>query len=302
MKQTKFLFDKPVANDWLFWIFVVLASLSGIGALQRVNESGGINTSTFSVISGTIDGLVVVFSTYILVIPIYLIRKFVRKRNRVGLEPESQLDSQQMEENPTLASGIQNKKSKNYIIFFAIGILAFAASQFVVRNSPSEGDKYFKIEQKISAVVKDWNIAVTPLSEAISEISAGSMGAAEARGVLGQASSRFAVITNQLEDACKDIPSYDVNAPGEDGAIAKSYDALQVTCDLLPQQSTEILLLVNEQISPLGSQANIDYHANQISILADKRKKAVIDSLDALMPYLSEAQKANASRLRGALT
>ncbi|CAN2232984.1 hypothetical protein MCEBLUE5_00201 [Candidatus Planktophila versatilis] len=79
MRQTKFLFDTPVTKDWLFWVFVVLSALSGVGAIQRVNESGGVNTSTFSILSGTIDALVVIFSAYILIIPIYFIRKAIRK-------------------------------------------------------------------------------------------------------------------------------------------------------------------------------------------------------------------------------
>ena len=86
MKQTKFLFDNPVTKDWLFWVFVALAALNGVGAIQRVNESGGLNTSTFSLLSGSIDALFVLFSAYIFVIPIYLVRKLIRKKNRVAAE------------------------------------------------------------------------------------------------------------------------------------------------------------------------------------------------------------------------
>lgn len=79
MKQTKFLFDTPVTKDWLFWLFVVLAGLNGINAFQGVSQSGGVNTSTFSLVSGTIDGLFVLFSAFIWVVPIYFIRKLIRK-------------------------------------------------------------------------------------------------------------------------------------------------------------------------------------------------------------------------------
>jgi glucan phosphoethanolaminetransferase (alkaline phosphatase superfamily) len=79
MKQTKFLFDKPVTKDWLFWVFIILAALNGIFAFQGVTQSGGVNTSTFSLVSGTIDGLFVLFSAFIWVIPIYFIRKLIRK-------------------------------------------------------------------------------------------------------------------------------------------------------------------------------------------------------------------------------
>ena len=79
MRQTKFLFDTPVTKDWLFWVFVVLAGLNGINAFQGVSQSGGVNTSTFSLVSGTIDGLLVLFSAYIWVVPIYFVRKLIRK-------------------------------------------------------------------------------------------------------------------------------------------------------------------------------------------------------------------------------
>lgn len=302
MKQTKFLFDKPVTNDWLFWVFVAFAGLSGVGAIQRVNESGGVNTSTFSLLSGTIDALVRIFSTYLLVIPIYLVRKFVRKRNRIETESKEEdvLDDSAVHEvessSPTRFGSRKTLISVGAVVII-IGLLRFASG-----NSANEGDRYFEIEQSISDVVKDWNIAATPVSEAIRGVSDGSIGSVEARSIAGEASSKFAVITNRLDDACKSIPSYDLNASGKEGAFAKAYDALQVTCDLLPQESTELLLLVNEQISPVGTQAKIDYHANQISLIYEKKRKAVLDSLDAMMPYLSDAQKANVERMRTALT
>ena len=79
MKKTKFLFDLPVTKDWLFWIFVVFAAANVLSAIQRVNQSGGVNTSSFSLLSGLIDGIFNILSAYILVIPIYFIRKAIRK-------------------------------------------------------------------------------------------------------------------------------------------------------------------------------------------------------------------------------
>jgi len=302
MKQTKFLFDNPVTKDWLFWVFVTLAALSGVSAIQRVNESGGVNTSTFSLLSGSIDALFVIFSTYIFVIPIYLVRRFIRKKNKVDAESADKPFQVDNDDTEVESLGVPKIKSKRPFIFVGAAAIVLVLIQSTIGNSSSEGDRYFEIEQSISAVVKDWNIAATPLSEAILGISDGSMGTAEARGIVGQASSEFAVITNRLEDACRSIPEYDINAPGEDGAFAKAYNALQVTCDLLPQESTEALLLISEQISPIGTQANIDYHSNEIAIIIEKRRKAILDSLDAMMPYLSKAQKENAERMLVVLT
>jgi hypothetical protein len=58
MKRTKFLFDLPVTKDWLFWIFIVISGANALSAIQRVNQSGGVNTSSFSLLSGLIDALV----------------------------------------------------------------------------------------------------------------------------------------------------------------------------------------------------------------------------------------------------
>ena len=82
MKKTKFLFDLPVTKDWLFWIFIVIAGANALSAIQRVNQSGGVNTSSFSLLSGLIDALFTIVSAYILVIPIYFIRKAIRKSKK----------------------------------------------------------------------------------------------------------------------------------------------------------------------------------------------------------------------------
>jgi hypothetical protein len=281
---------------------VTLAALSGVSAIQRVNESGGVNTSTFSLLSGSIDALVVIFSTYIFVIPIYLVRKFVREKKEVDAESAEEPFRVENDNTKVESSGVPMIKSKKPFICVGAAVIVLVLIQSTIGNSSSEGDRYFEIEKSISAVVKDWNVAATPVSEAVLGISDGSMGRAEAMGIAGQASSEFAVITNRLEDECESIPEYDINAPGEDGAFAKAYDALQVTCDLLPQESTEVLLLIAEQVSPIGTQANIDYHSNEIALIIEKRRKALLDSLDAMVPYLSEAQRANAERMRVVLT
>lgn len=82
MKKTKFLFDLPVTKDWLFWIFIVFAGANALNAIQRVNQSGGVDTSSFSLLSGIIDAIFNILFAYILVIPIYLIRKVIRKSKK----------------------------------------------------------------------------------------------------------------------------------------------------------------------------------------------------------------------------
>jgi hypothetical protein len=172
----------------------------------------------------------------------------------------------------------------------------------VLSNSKSlnqnEGDKYFEIEQRISKVIGEWNVAATPIYEAVQLISNGQMDAAQARQIASDTSSKFAVIHNKLYDECSSIPMYDLNSTGFEFAIAKAYEAIKVSCDLLPQESVEILSLVTAQISETGTQSDIDYHQTQIAIIVEKRRTAMLESLDAMEPFLNEAQKQTFQRLR----
>lgn len=81
MKKTRFLFDKPVTNDWLFYVFLVIFALNIISGLSNVTNSGGFTSSPGGVLSGLIDGLFrIIFSWFPFIPIIYLIRKLIRKR------------------------------------------------------------------------------------------------------------------------------------------------------------------------------------------------------------------------------
>ena len=295
----KFFFRKPFTSDNAFIGWAVLNGLVALSRLSSNSKQGFDTSNAFSIFSGIGDA---VFGTFFLALftwvffLVYLIpRRIKDKKNSTNnkFENEEVLVSQQFK-----------FKSKKWV---TLGVILFILVTFylISRNSnnsfSAQGDKYFSIEQKISAVVGEWNVAATPISEAAQSISNGKMNTAQARQVVGEASSNFAVIHNKLSDECSAIPNYDLNAKDEEGAIAKAYDALKVTCDLLPQESFEILALVTEQISPIGTQERIDYHSNQITIIIEKRKKAVLDSLDALDPYLTDAQRDLLNRLRESL-
>lgn len=211
--------------------------------------------------------------------------------NQSSIEDNSKVDA------PKSWKVLSNRK----IVFLVVSVIFgfFIVQQSTVGNP---GDEYFKIEQKISAVVSDWNIAAKPLSDAIQSISSGQMQGVEAMQVVSEGSRKFAEINNRLYEECSKIPNYDVNAAGVQGAIGKSYDALKVTCDNLPQEGTEVLLLIREQISPSGTQAQIEYHSNQIAQILEKRKNALIISANALMEYANEGQKANLQRMLDAIS
>ena len=287
----RFFFRNPIKSDWAFIAYLVVVGLSMFTSIKQ-DYDNGFRFPTLIQIS--VLALTSVW-VYLLFLIILIPRRVIDKRRGLLL-PIQVVDS-----SPNLPT--EKKSYKAIYIVAGIGAFFLILVLTSLNNSgKSDGDKYFEIEQGISAVIKDWNVAATPISQAIQSISNGTMGAAEARQIAGEASTQFALISNRLEDACSLIPEYDINAPGRDGAFAKSYDALHVTCDLLPQESTEILLLVGEQISEGGTQANIDYHSNQIALIIEKRRNAIVESIDALVPYLSEAQKNNVDRLRAVLT
>lgn len=83
MKKTKFLFDLPVTKDWLFYIFIFILLFNFSNAISRVNESGGVSTSTFGILSGVLDLAFQIFAAWFPVVPIvYFIRKQIRKSKK----------------------------------------------------------------------------------------------------------------------------------------------------------------------------------------------------------------------------
>ncbi len=288
------LFRSPITSDGFFIAYAIILGVSAIYvATDFLDTFEGFSSILLLIPATALTALWIYLLFLIVLVP----RRILDKKK--GLE---KVKHGHVEDEREFLTSQKNHSKKAFLVVGALGFAALVLFSLVGVNQKSDGDKYFEIEQSISAVVKDWNVAATPVSEAIRSISDGTMGAAEARRIAGVASSEFAVISNRLDDACRAIPEYNLNAKGVEGAYAKSFEALQVTCDLLPQESTEILLLIREQVSEEGTQANIDYHAAQIALIIEKRRSAILDSIDALMPYLTDAQKANLERMRILLT
>ena len=83
MKKTKFLFDLPVTKDWLFYLFIFILLFNFSNAISRVNESGGVSTSTFGILSGVLDLAFQIFAAWFPIVPIiYFIRKQIRKSRK----------------------------------------------------------------------------------------------------------------------------------------------------------------------------------------------------------------------------
>jgi hypothetical protein len=292
----KFLFRSPIMSDVIFIAYLVFAGLTIVYLIVDYLEfvSG---TTRVSLLIPAIG--ITLLWIYIIFLLVLIPRRIFDKKRGITKSVAGKNKDTTLTDN---SSAVQVKyKNRNKYLFTICATLVVILI-VVLTNSKSlnqnEGDRYFEVEQRISKVIGEWNVAVTPLSEAIQLISNGEMDATEARQILGDTSSKFAVIHNKLEDECSSIPEYDLNSTGFEFAIAKAYDALKVTCDLLPQESVEVLSLVNAQISDTSTQADIDYHQNEIAVIIEKRRTAMAESLDAIEPFLNEAQKQTIQRLR----
>ena len=78
-KKSRLMFDLPIFSDWLFYLFLFFLFANWSGSFLRVQESGGVNTSTFSLVSGSIDAAFGLLISWIMVVPFYLIRRIFRK-------------------------------------------------------------------------------------------------------------------------------------------------------------------------------------------------------------------------------
>jgi hypothetical protein len=82
-KKSRFMFDMPIYSDLLFYLFLFFLFANWTGSLSRVQESGDINTSTFSLISGSIDAAFGLLISWMMIAPLYWVRKVFRKtRNK----------------------------------------------------------------------------------------------------------------------------------------------------------------------------------------------------------------------------
>ena len=79
-RKSRFMFDLPFFTDWLFYLFIFFLLSNFYGSYQAVQQSGGVNTSTFSLVSGSLDAAFGLLISWIMVAPVYWIRRFLRSR------------------------------------------------------------------------------------------------------------------------------------------------------------------------------------------------------------------------------
>jgi hypothetical protein len=82
VKKSRFMFDLPIYTDWLFYLFLFFLFANWTGSFSRVQESGGIDTSTFSLLSGSIDAVFGLIISWFMVAPFYWVRRLIRKTRK----------------------------------------------------------------------------------------------------------------------------------------------------------------------------------------------------------------------------
>jgi hypothetical protein len=82
VKKSRFMFDLPIYTDWLFYLFLFFLFANWTGSFSRVQESGGIDTSTFSLLSGSIDAALGLMISWIMVAPFYWVRRVIRRTRK----------------------------------------------------------------------------------------------------------------------------------------------------------------------------------------------------------------------------
>lgn len=82
VKKSRLMFDLPIYTDWLFYLFLFFLFANWTGSFSRVQESGGIDTSTFSLLSGSIDAALGLMISWIMVAPFYWVRRVIRRTRK----------------------------------------------------------------------------------------------------------------------------------------------------------------------------------------------------------------------------
>ena len=78
-RKSRLMFDLPVYTDWLFYLFLFFLFANWTGSFSRVQQSGGIDTSTFSLISGSFDVFFGLVISWVMAGPFYFARRIYRR-------------------------------------------------------------------------------------------------------------------------------------------------------------------------------------------------------------------------------
>jgi len=133
--QYKLLFKRPVTRDWVFYVYLVSLVFDSLGSISKVVGQGGpfLNNSA-SVVSGSIDALMHLLVSYILVLPILIVRRIIdarRPRSKTDNPAVAQTDVAVLNDAPenVLIRNIKNRLNSNrefYLLLCSSTLVVFA--------------------------------------------------------------------------------------------------------------------------------------------------------------------------------
>jgi len=287
----RFLFISPIRSDGAFIGYLITVALGIFSALIQ-EVSRGVDLELIIV---TLLGSFVTIPWIYLLFLLYLIPRRIVDKKR-GMQRFTQ------ETEAGVVTEENSKQSKKaFTVVGVILILLLLISVGLRTTSKSEEDKFFEEEQRISAIVSEWNQEVAPFVTLIQGLSNGSIGVGEAVERATALNSTLGPILIRLGDECSDVPNEPITGQSQERAIQLSWKMLSVVCTVIPQQYTETLAIYSAQISETSTQEDIDYHVAQLTALGERKKSAAIEALDAISPYATEGELENIKRMKALL-
>lgn len=276
----KLLFRNPLMSDWAFIGYLVLLGLTTFTILKQDAE---LILSTKFLLLVPMVGITAIW-IYILFLIILVPRRILDKKK--GLR-NSELPTEKVapavnKKTSYIAAGIG-------VLVLIIGIQAFAGNQKSSFSSMS--DEWFSEEQRISAILSEWNNATLPVMQVIRGLSDGTVTESQALAQVTSAQQKVTTIIEKLRVECEGIPREDTSGNDEAAAVAKAWFMLSETCDAIPQQWIETVAIYRAQVDATSSQSDIDYHVSQLNSLGERRRIAILSAIDAMKPYASDSEK-----------
>jgi hypothetical protein len=276
----KFLFRNPLMSDWAFITYLVLLGLTTFSILK---QDGALIMSTKFLLLIPMVGITAVW-IYIIFLLILVPRRILDKKKGM-LKPEVNY----------VNDGARVDKKKSYIAA-GIGVLAILVGFQAIAGSDkssfsSISDEWFSEEQRISAILSEWNNATLPVMQVIRGLSDGTISESEALLQVTSAQPKVTAIIEKLRVECEGIPREDTSGSDEKAAVAKAWFMLSESCDAIPQQWVETIAIYRAQVDATSTQSDIDYHVSQLNALGERRRLAIINAIQAMKVYANDAQR-----------
>ena len=287
----EFLFRRPFGSDGAFIAYIIVSALSIISHLVQESKNNLNSFGQFAALTGSI----LIFIWVYIIFLIYLVPRRIVDKKR-GLQKYIQESK--------INGDIKETGNKSKKVFAIVGVVVFLATFAFLglkQVSKSDGDIWFEEEQRISAIMGEWNQGIAPFVTLIQEISSGQISIVEAQEKAAPLNSTAGRILIRLSDECSDVPNEPITGQGQERAFQLMWKMLRVACDVIPQQYTETLAIYKAQISATSTQEDIDYHVAQLAALGERKKSAAIEALDAMSPFATAGELENLKRMRALL-